>query len=492
MLIHKSVADFTTQELKELGIEGFSFDSREAQAGDLFCALPGVHTDGHHYLDMARKNGVKHFLISDSAYESPDGLYLLVADTRSAMAHLASIFYQTPSDRIKVIGVTGTDGKSTTSYLIQQLLEMSGHPCGLMSTINFKLGMQMQDNNLRQSTPEAPQIEQALDQMCRNGLEYAVVEATSHGLSDKTGRLSHIKFIAAAFTNVTIEHLEFHQTLEQYRADKANLFRQVDQFHREDGFGVINGQSEHAKIYLEACGQARAYQYGQIGQDLWAEETCAQTAGTHFLLCCKEGKEQIFVPLPGLFNVENVLCAVLCVSRLLRCSPLSLAQYIGQLKGPAGRMVVIQDQPYTVIVDYAHTPGSFEKILPQIKQTTEGKLIVLFGSGGERNLEKRPMQGQLADQYADIVILTDEDPRLESSKKILEEIATGIKNKKEGKDLFLISDRREAICHACALAEAGDTVMLLGKGHEGCIIVGEEKTPWDEEAVAREAVKLKG
>lgn len=492
MLIHKAASDFTQKELQELGIQGFCFDSHEAKSGDLFCCLPGVHTDGHKYIDMARKNGVKHFLVNDSGHETSDEIYILVPDTRRAMAILASIFYGAPSAKMKVIGVTGTDGKSTTTYLIQQLLEATGHPCGMMSTINFKIGPQMEENLLRQSTPEAPQIEQSLAQMYAHGMDYAIVEATSHGLSDKTARLSQIHFLAAVFTNVTIEHLEFHQTLEQYRNDKANLFRQLKIYHPDDGFGVINGQSPHRQLYEDACAPVSYHLYGVPGQGVWASNIVPKTAGTHFTLCCEQGEQELFLPLPGGFNVENALAAVLCVSKLLACSPLDLIPHMERLKGAPGRMVVMMSQPFTVIVDYAHTPGSFEKILPQIKETTLGRLIVLFGSGGERNLEKRPMQGELADRYADVIFLTDEDPRLEDSQKILRDIAVGVQNKREGKDLFLISSRRDAMKQALVLAQPGDTVMFLGKGHESCVIIGEEKTPWNEEHVTGDLLKELG
>lgn len=492
MLINKPVQDFTRRELQELGIKGFVFDSHEAKVGDLFCCLPGLHTDGHRYIDTARQRGVKHFLVHDASYEKPDEIHILVSDTRRSMAILASIFYDVPSRDLTVIGVTGTDGKSTTTYLIQQLLEAMGHPSGMMSTINFKTGEDMLENLLRQSTPEAPQVEESLDKMRSNGLSYAVVEATSHGLSDKTSRLSHIHFRAAVFTNVTIEHLEFHQTIEQYRNDKANLFRQLAIYHPHDGFGVVNGQSPHAKLYIEACGKLPCYLYGVEGQAVWARDIQSQTAGTRFTLCCTDGEKSVFLPLPGSFNVENVLAAVLCVSKLLSCSPLDLISHIEKLKGAPGRMVVLMSQSFTVIVDYAHTPGAFEKILPQVKSTTSGRLIVLFGSGGERNLEKRPMQGELADRYADVIFLTDEDPRLEDSQKILRDIAAGVRNKIEGKNLFLISSRREAMKQALMMVQPGDTVMFLGKGHESCIFIGEEKTPWNEEQVALDLLRELG
>lgn len=491
MVIMQEASSITGSQLKGWGIDKIVFDSREAGPRTLFCALPGLHTDGAAYIADAKKRGCRSFLINDAAQaeEGEDWLYLIVSDTRQAMAQLASALYNAPSRRLKTIGVTGTDGKSTTAALICQLLELNGAPAGLISTVSFKTGAQIQDNLLRQSTPEAPQIEEALAQMERNGLQYAVIEATSHGLSPRTGRLSRIHFAAGVFTNVTIEHLEFHKTLEQYRRDKAVLFEKVAQNAAQGAFGVVNALSEHADLFVEAGAPALMLRYGRPDGQLWAENLQPEAAGTRFDLCGPHGKAAAFLPIPGLFNVENALAALLCVSRLLGKEPLELAGALEKLSGPDGRMALVQSSPFTVIVDYAHTPGAFEKLLPQARQAAKGRLLALFGSGGERNKEKRPLQGRIAGRYADVIVLADEDPRLEPPMQILEEIASGIEGKTLGQDLFLIPNRKEAMAKLFSLAQAGDTALLLGKGHESCIITAGGKEPWNEASVARELLK---
>ncbi len=480
----------TRQQMTEWGITSLVFDSREANASTLFCALDGLHTNGHNYIPQAARQGTSCFLISDKTAALDDGIFLLTANTRNAMAQFAGVLYDHPSHKLKVIGVTGTDGKSTTSYLIMQLLELAGHSCGLMSTVNLKTGATLEENNMRQSTPESPQIEAALAEMVKNGLEYAVVEATSHGLAPATARLQEVRFQAGVFTNVTLEHLEFHKTVEQYRLDKAQLFVKVAANASNGAFGVVNGLSEHKALYQKACGSALCLMYGQKNDHLWAENVAMRSHGIDMEVCSATGRRAIFLPMVGLFNIENALASLATVAQLLAVDPLILAPLLEQIKSPVGRMVVVQSEPFTVVVDYAHTPGAFERLLPSMRDATKGRLIMLFGSGGERDVAKRPIQGALADQYADIVILTEEDPRLEDEHKILTDMAAGVKHKREGESLFLIPRRRDAIVHAFKMAQAGDTVLLLGKGHEGSIIGPQGKTPWDETAVAKELLCL--
>lgn len=476
----------TAEQLAGWGITSLVFDSREASSSTLFCALEGLHTDGHNYIDAARQQGAGCFLVSDKTVASGEGVFLLAPNTRNAMAQLAGVLYDHPSYKLKVVGVTGTDGKSTTSYLIMQLLELAGHPCGLMSTVSLKTGAVLEENTLRQSTPESPQIEAALAQMVQNGLKYAVVEATSHGLAPATARLQEIRFQAGVFTNVTLEHLEFHKTVEQYRSDKAQLFVKVAANASQGAFGVVNSLSEHKALYQKACQPALCLMYGQKSDHLWAENVTMRSHGINMEVCSANGRRAIFLPMVGLFNIENALAALATVAQLLAVEPLTLASLLEQVKSPVGRMVVVQSEPFTVVVDYAHTPGAFEQLLPSMRQATTGRLIILFGSGGERDVAKRAIQGALADEYGDVVIVTEEDPRLEDEHKILNDIATGVKNKQVGESLFLIPRRREAIAFAFKLAAAGDTVLLLGKGHEGSIIGPLGKTPWDETAVAKE------
>lgn len=472
-------------------LAGIIFDSREAGSGLAFFALPGVHTDGHQYIPQVIAAGCPAVVHSAPLPEyDPAVAYLRVADTRFFMSPFSAAFFDHPSRRLKVIGVTGTDGKSSTVSFLSQLLELSGHPAGFFSTVEYKTGRDIQANSFRQSTPEAPQIQGVLKEMADHGLEYAVVESTSHGLSPRTNRLGDVGYDVAVFTNVTSEHLEFHGTLEQYRADKARLFSALDRSGKQ-GFGVVNRDDPHWQLFTGATSRpCRTYSLSSPDADLRASGVEESGAGLTFTLHWQGQTSRATCPLAGVFNVQNLLATLLAVSGLTGRSPLDLAKLLPGIRGVKGRMKLVdQGQDFRVIVDYAHTPGAFEKVLPDVRATTLGRLWVVFGSGGERDRVKRPQQGQLADQWADIVVLTDEDPRLEDPQLILEDIAAGVTGKTRGTDLHLVRPRREALRTALSGARAGDTVLLLGKGHEQSIIMPEGKTPWDEETVAREILE---
>jgi len=472
---------------KDTPIRGVAYDSRRVQAGDLFVALRGLHTDGHRFVDQALDRGAVAVLHEAAlcSYREQVG-YLQVPDSRRAMAALAAEIYGQPSRELSVIGVTGTDGKSTTVWLIHQLLEKLGSPSGFISTVQMKTRCAVQINPLRQSTPEAPDIQALLRQMVEAGKRYAVIEATSHGLSSQTLRLAHVEFDAAVCTNISHEHLEFHGSFEQYRSDKANLFRAVS------GRVAVINRDDPSHDYLAAQTDApvACYSLKSSDADLFAADVQADLTGSRFTLCYGNQRQRVESKLPGMYNVENLLAAGLTVLRLQSLSLADLASRIPDLEGVAGRMQIITaGQPFTAIVDYAHTPQSFAKILPLVKTATEGRLIAVFGSAGERDVEKRPLQGEVAARYCDILVLSDEDPRGESSQKILEEIAAGCRRQRgqleRNEDLFLIPDRAEGIRRALSLARPGDTVLLLGKGHEQSIIYEHGPQPWDEAQAAR-------
>jgi UDP-N-acetylmuramoyl-L-alanyl-D-glutamate--2,6-diaminopimelate ligase len=394
-----------------------------------------------------------------------------------------------------VIGVTGTDGKSTTVSLIRQLLEFTAAPTGSISTVEFMVGERSGSNFLRQSTPEAPQIHGLLRAMSNAGQTHAVVEATSHGLSPRNSRLADVDFDAVVFTNVTSEHLEFHGSLENYRKDKARLFGMIAKSRNRDAFGVVNGDDPHAEIFIEAAGEKPVFTYSlkYRDADLFATNLSPGPGGTEFLLMTPMGETQTRIALPGLYNVENALAALCTVAELQDEDPSELAQRLPELVGVKGRMEpVAGDMSFHVMVDYAHSPGSFQKILPFLKDMAEGRLITIFGSGGERDVEKRPEQGALASKYADLVFLTDEDPRGEEPMAILEDIAAGVSGMKREDTLFLIPDRREALREAFKKARAGDLVVALGKGHERSIIYSDGQIEWDEAEACREILRELG
>ena len=480
---------------QSIRIRGITYDSRRAREGWLFCALPGIHTDGKHYIPAAIAAGARAVLY-EGQLEScePHVSYVRVADVRRAMSALAAELYDHPDRRIPVIGVTGTDGKSSTVYFIHQLLSMSGAASGFLSTVAMQTDSETIVNPFRQSTPEATEVHEILHRMIESGKKVAVVEATSHGLSKLTSRLSDVSFAAGVLTNVTHEHLEFHGTFEQYRDDKANLFRSLSP--GDSSFGVVNVDDKSA-AYFASVTSHRTYGYSIRGGDaeLSADTMAQDSEGISFSVNCAGRRfDSIRLNTPGAFNVENVLAALIAAGGYLDpADPFAalpdLLQLVPRLVPVKGRLTPVRcGQPFGVMVDYAHTPGAFAKVLPMMRSSLAGRLIVVFGSGGERDRAKRPLQGEAASAHADIVILSDEDPRGEDRMAILEEIAAGCVGRTRGEDLFLIPDRREAVRKAVGLAAAGDLVLLLGKGHEYSIIYPDGPMHWDEEQEARDAL----
>lgn len=491
--IQQIIADITPLETRgdlDKPVASLEYDSRRVRKGSLFFALEGVHADGHEYIAEAIHQGAETIVCSRDLDFYTEGIsYVRVKNTRQAMSPLAAAFYDHPSREMKVVGVTGTDGKSTTVSFVHQLLEAAGEKAGFLSTVNYKTGDAVVANPYRQSTPEAPEIQRILREMADNGKKFAVLEATSHGLSERNSRLVDVSFDTAVLTNITHEHLEFHGSIEQYRLDKANLFKMIASSSEADAFGVVNDDSQWSEIYMDAVGEKPVFLYSlkDPETDLWGSDYKSDSRGIDFRLHVPNGSKEVRLNMPGLFNVENAMAALLVVSELLEEDVLEMAGHLESLSGVTGRMSPIEgDMPFDVVVDYAHTPGSFEKLLPMMKTETAGRLIVLFGSAGERDVEKRSEQGEIAEEYADLIYLCDEDPRGEDAMDIIKDIAEGITAKQEGTDFFLIPDRREAMQQALAAAREGDLVLTLGKGHESSIIYEEGPRPWNEAEVLKE------
>lgn len=488
----------------DIPVCGITYDSRKVEPGFIFTALPGFHTDGHQYIDQAICKGAG-VIIHEKTIDhyTPGVTYIRVDCARTALSALSAAFFDFPSRHLAVIGVTGTDGKSTTVWLIHQLLEALGKKSGFLSTVQIKTGSNVIKNPLRQSTPEAPEIHSVLHDIRQSGKVFAVIEATSHGLSERTKRLAHVDFDIAVLTNVAHEHLEFHGSFDQYRSDKANLFRMLDIECKKDipqgifitRCGIVNKDDPNSSFFKTVT-KKNIYTYSMQGKnaDLVAYSLVPESGGTQFFISAGDYHSKAYLNIPGLFNVGNLLAACSTVCNLLDIHISRLLPFFPDLTGVKGRMISIREgQSFNVIVDYAHTPSSFEKIMPMMRQLTKGKLIAVFGSAGERDVKKRPLQGRIASTYCDIVILTDEDPRLEDRYKILKEIAAGCHNLEKGKRLFLEPDRTKAISMAYSYAHnSHDTVLLLGKGHESSIIYPDGPVEWDEAGVARRLLKEMG
>lgn len=476
-------------------ISALAYDSRKVVPGGLFVAVPGTHTDGRRFLGEAAQRGAVVALgeapgMPTSALPLP---YIEVRDVRTALANLACTFYGYPARQLCTIGITGTDGKTTTSNLISAIFESAGRPTGLMTTANFKIRGQEWENATRQSTLEALEVQQLLRRMLDAGVSHAVIESTSHGLELR--RVHGCEFDVGVVTNITHEHLDFHKTIEGYRRAKARLFEMLDP-QRDKGLGcrpvaILNRDDSSYEILKPYC-RVPILDYGvDTPAAVRAVDMQLQADCTRFRAVLPEAEIAIETRLVGRFNVSNCLAAI-ATAYSQGIAPADIARGLASVAGVTGRMERIDEgQSFTVIVDYAHTPDSLEKVLAILRPLTAGKLMVVFGSAGERDVQKRPIMGRIAAQMADFFVITDEDPREEEREKILDEIAQGAEavGKLRGKDFLCIADRTEAIARAFAQAKAGDTILLAGKGHEQSIIIGREKFPWDDRRVAREQLR---
>ena len=505
----------------DIEISSLAYDSRAVRPGSLFVAISGFHVDGHQFIEQAIERGAAAIV---AEREVPAGVPLaLVGSARTALAPIAAAFYGQPGARMRVVGITGTDGKTTTTFLTSAVLEAGGHTTGMMGTVDFKIAGRQWANDTRQSTPEAPEVQAMLREMADAGCDYAVLESTSHALSARWNRLGGAQFDVALLTNVTHEHLDFHGTVEQYRRDKARLFEMLGE-RQELGtenqepnglepvlgsrfsvlkgrkVAIVNADDPHHRMFLDAApAGAQRLTYGVASPaDVRASEVVASQHGLRFRVASPWGERELNLRLTGDFNVSNALAAL--TVGLAEGVPLdAAAAALEAIPGVRGRMERIeQGQPFTVLVDYAHTPGAFEKLMSIVRPLTGGQLIAVFGSAGERDREKRAIQGQVAARFCDFIVLTDEDPRLEDRDAIIDAIARGVEGAmrageaRPGLEYARLPDRPEAIRAAFERARSGDIVLLLGKGHEGCIIYGAEQVPWDEPGAARAALRELG
>lgn len=497
-----------TNAINALPITSLAYDLRRVQPGTLFIAIKGFHTDGHFFIEQAIARGAAAIVYEDSSWDGRISVPALrVSNARTALASIAAAYYAFPAASMRVIGITGTDGKTTTTMLTSVALEAGGHRTGLMGTVDFKIAGRLWANETRQSTPEAPEVQSMLREMLSAGCSHAVLEATSHALSAQWNRLGSCSFDIAVLTNVTHEHLDYHGSVEQYRRDKARLFEMLTQdlagrgqaleANKSRKFAIVNADDPHHTMFLDAApatAERLSYAVHQ-NADVRATEIVSTRNGLRFMVSTPWGTRPARLQLTGDFNVHNSLAA-LTVALAEGVDLDAALAALGDVTGVRGRMERIEaGQSYTVLVDYAHTPGSFEKLMGIVRPLTYGRLIAVFGSAGERDREKRPIQGAVAARFCDLIVITDEDPRLEDRYAIIAQIAEGAiaEVQRSGRpcECLQIADRRAAIRAAFSAAQAGDIVLLLGKGHEGSIIYADGKMDWDEAAEARAAISEK-
>jgi len=489
---------------KAADIIAIVYSSHKATPDALFVAVVGFHTDGHSYISDAVQRGAIAIVgcnaeLLEQFVASPDynGVTVIqVDDEREALANLAACFYGYPARQLNVIGVTGTDGKTTTTFLISAMLDSAGRSTGLIGTVDFKVGARRWSNASRQTTPEAVEVQELLAQMVAEKVPYAVLESTSHALALR--KLLNCGYDVAVLTNVTQDHLDYHGSLEQYRRDKARLFGYLTSeppkpFVKFPKTAIVNADDPNAALFLETAGpQTNHLTYAIYNPaEVRATEIVATASRLEYTLNSPAGNIRLNLRLPGEFNVYNSMAAA-CVGLSQGLTLAEIKTGLESVAGVPGRMQTVEEgQPFAVVVDYAHTPDSLAKVLNILRPLTTGKLITVFGSAGERDRVKRPLQGEIAARLADFAVFTNEDPRLEDENQILDEIAVGAERIgwQEHQNFLKIADRRAAIEAAVARAKEGDTILLAGKGHEQSIIMNGYKIPWDELTEARTAIE---
>ena len=483
-------------------IRSVSLDSREVQPGDLFVAITGIREDGRSYAaDAVTRGAVAIVTASPVDLSVPQ---LIVNAPRAALAVAAAWLNDHPSHDLGVVGVTGTDGKTTTCFLTRSMLEACGLPAGMITTVTALIGGQAAGYS-RQTTPEAPVIQADLRQMLESGDRFAVIESTSHGLA--LDRVAEIAFDVAVLTNVTHEHLDLHGTIEAYVAAKRSLFERLavgpgNPEKRWPKSAIVNARDAHASTFMDAAREvgAQTFTYSAdpgIDADIVATATALDRSGLTIRIRTRRWDDEVRVNLAGAYNADNVLAAI-GVGEALDLDPTQMLTGISNVHGVPGRMERIDvGQEFEVFVDFAHTATALALVLDGLRPAAAergGGVIAVFGSSGDRDVQKRPMMGRVAGERCRIAILTNEEPRSEDEMSILEQIAAGAEEAglRRDRDLFLIPDRATAIRTAFELAQPGDIVVLAGKGHERTMEMAYGTIPWNEAEIARDTLNAMG
>lgn len=467
-----------------VNVTSLCYDSRRATAGSLFFALPGEHASGAEFAADAIARGAS-AVVSAAQIRDCSIPVALVPDARSAMAEIARVFYNDPASALRCVGVTGTNGKTTTAFLVKHLLDSARMRCGLLGTIRYVVGNEAFP--AARTTPESADVQELLSRMLAAGDRAVAMEVSSHALVQN--RVSGIEWDAAIFTNLTQDHLDYHKTMEAYFAAKASLFQSMFEQKGKRGKSIVNLDDRYGTRLIEMLPrQAKPITYGLgVAADFRAVDPRSDVNGTQYKLEAKGRQYLVRLPLIGRFNVYNSLAALAAASALgleLRAAVQALAN-APQVPGRLERVPARRN--FGVYVDYAHTDDALTNVLGTLRELGPRRLIVVFGCGGDRDRAKRPLMARAAEQLADYAILTSDNPRSEEPERILADMKTGLR----GSAHEIVVDRREAIYRAIALAEAGDIVLIAGKGHENYQEVNGTRTPFDDVSVARNAIDAK-
>jgi UDP-N-acetylmuramoyl-L-alanyl-D-glutamate--2,6-diaminopimelate ligase len=460
-------------------ITGIVYDSRQVQPGFLFTAIKGTHQDGHQHAKSAVEKGASALLV-EVFQDEISVPQIKVPNSRKGLAEVANIFFDHPTRKLKLVGVTGTNGKTTTTYLCEAIFAASGLKTGVIGTIQYKVGEKLYE--CKNTTPESLDVLHYFKEMVDSGVGACAMEVSSHALDQ--GRVHGLLFDAVVFTNLTQDHLDYHKTMEAYYMAKAKLFTEISL--EKNPKGVVNVDNEYGRKLLRDT-RIPILTYGIDGGDVRAKDISIDWNGTMFFATTPEGDFPVTLKLSGKFNVYNALAAI--ATGIVLKIPLHIIQKgLKEAEQVRGRFEKVDaGQDFVVIVDYAHTPDGLENLLQSARYLTQGKLIVVFGCGGDRDRGKRPQMGRIAETYADIVVVTSDNPRTEEPIAIIGEIEAGM-----SQPHYVEVDRKKAIETALLLAQKGDCVVIAGKGHETYQIFKDKTIHFDDREVVLDFFKDRG
>lgn len=463
-------------------------DSRKVQNGTLFIALKGATVDGHDYIEKAINAGATAVLVSENVDVPESVTCIKVADTRQAMMAIVPYFFDYPANKMRMIGVTGTNGKTTTSHMIAHILRAQGHMVGVIGTVHIVIGDKTYP--IHNTTPDVVDLQHILQQMVEAGVSHCIMEVSSHALA--LGRVAGVEYDTAVFTNLTQDHLDFHKTFENYLAAKCKLFVGLSENsqHKAPKGAVINVDDPYGQRVLDVTKVPVITYSAEAKGSLNAHDVTMTSKHSSYRVDYQGKSYTVSMNTTGLFNVYNTLAAIgACLQEDLSMDAIDKA--LMTFTAVPGRFELVDEgQDFAVVVDYAHTPDGLENILKTAKAIVENRIIVVFGCGGDRDATKRPIMGRFAAQYGDLIFVTSDNPRTEDPVKILKDVEVGVKEGlREDASYTVIEDRATAIEEAIAAAGPGDVVIIAGKGHETYQILKDKTIHFDDREVARQALR---
>ena len=465
---------FSCEPYGSLEISSVTDVSSRVSAGALFVAIAGRNTDGHRFVSQAVSNGASAVVVSSEVPPLSVPVFR-VSDTRRAFALLCGNFYKNPAKDLTLVGITGTNGKTSTAYMLDHCLRACGIKTGLIGTVCTDDGTGGRASSL--TTPDPSVLHRIFDQTKRHGCTHVVMEVSSQSLDQS--RTAGIEFELGIFTNLTVDHLDYHGSMQAYRDAKLKLFSQCRK-------GLVNADSDYAAPFL-ACPNARSFSASHTA-DFRARRVHMTGDGVSYLECSPSGQREVFLPIWGRFSIYNSLAAI-AAAECLGLDPDVCVKALSTFPGVPGRLEAVRsDLPFRIFIDYAHTPDGLENVLRSLRETTVGRLIVVFGCGGDRDRGKRPEMGRIATLLAELAVITSDNPRSEDPHEILRQIVSGV----QGTSYTVLPDRTQAIRYAVKTARKGDTVLLAGKGHETWQVFSHEVIHYDEREIAREILKEEG